>query len=833
MTKTPQPWQLFEQSLSELFGRLIATRLGWKVLQNRPQLTGAQFGKDIQLRFQVPSGQQYEWHIECKNHKEDNPVTKEEILPKLFDLWRSEHHIDVWCIATAHVEIGNALDEMIAALAAQLDLPFAITRLSPQNGDIKRLFACEPDIYKRIYPADAVPVLTVGEITSHIERFGEFLITASSELRVPRRSRWQLVGRHSTSLEADSDDLAASYLRGFETGGWESVAYGWAVLRRSTATVIHDEVAKSRPGFNYRWLIGSAGEGKSTLLRQVAWELADNPENMVLWAEGESDPVRLPSDWLDKVPGGLRVVLCVDGTAHLSGALALRTSGGKLKASRKTVFAILADRGISWRRGVAHRELARWTRPTDVIRIRPLETDEATALVEKLINRNLVMRERADKAIRRILDATTSDRTPGSSWLLPAMMEVTDRDERNFEQILESVVISLESDQNYDAARLLFAASLAQAANRELPADMGRILLQSDVVLRVAIDALESELREQGLAGRRRITSNSAALITPHRVVAEAYISIGVNSDAQRGLFRDVCRDLAAYESLDEFLDVPSAHFRVLDAIVRYLKDVLKAYEQAAILLEAWIEVDPERRNFLAMHRLGMCLQEWVSDLVARPTANPEVVKELIDDSRASFQLTLKTVERLTGAPTSCPPRMRQRLRPTERQAFHAWAVLEDIAGQQFEDESAYLQSAFLGFVSLGAVGRGGRAHERALSCSQLALVLLHLGQYQMAGNVVSALAEISPRNYLLPRQRKMLAKVGQTVPKGGSELLSKVGVYLVPVLAAPEVELRWPEDHGKRVRLLTTAIDGLCGWVSDSSDLCEVRRSIAMGEPA
>ncbi len=305
-------------------------------MKNRPQPPGPQFGKDLQINFQTPDGNVYRWQIECKRHT-TAAVRKEEILPKLFDLWKSDHQIDVWCIASAQVELGNALDEMITSLAGQLDLPFSIARLSPAENDIKSLFACEPDLYRRVYPDEPIPKLTEERKQLCIEQFEQFLLSASTEAKSPRGSRWQLVSQQSIKLEQDIDAWASGYLRGFEPGGWESIAYGWAIPRHSMTADLLNVVAQTTPGFRFCWIIGSAGEGKSTVLRQVAWKLGVQPDTLVLWGSAEADPLRFPDDWLQAISQGTRccamrrwhgaIAWCPGDAAHVDTAFVRRQAG--------------------------------------------------------------------------------------------------------------------------------------------------------------------------------------------------------------------------------------------------------------------------------------------------------------------------------------------------------------------------------------------------------------------------------------------------------------------------------------------------------------------------
>ncbi len=402
------------------------------------------------------------------------------------------------------------------------------------------------------------------------------------------------------------------------------------------------------------------------------------------------------------------------------------------------------------------------------------------------------------------------------------MMEITDHEGRNFEQILESVLVELNSEGNYEASGLLLAAALAQAAKVELLTDMGEQLVGSGQKLRTTLDALETELCEQGL-GRRWGVVNGASLVTHHSVVAEAFVSIGTTSPRQRGLFIDVCHELAATDHLDERDDVPSPHFRVLNAAVNYLIEG-ENYEQAGAILTAWIALDPERRNFLAMHRLGVCLQSWASASIAATDANTELIVNLLDASRRSFREAIEVVLRLRAEPSACPPRMRKRLVPTELQAYHAWAVVEDIAGQQLEHDPSYVQSAYLALLSMKATGTSLGVDDRVGSCSQLVLVLIHLHEYGAAASLVSTISELRPHNYTLNSQRAMLRNAGQRVPEGGVSLLDGALASVIGLVSEKQADLRWPATGDLRTSLLAEVIEGLISWVPEPTELLDLQ---------
>lgn len=806
--------------------RLIETRLGWTLLEHRLQAKGAQLGKDIQTRFRTDEGREFSWHIECKSHKAGSSVTKEEVLPKLFDVWRSAHPIDVWCAALAHVELGNAIDEMLAALAEELELPFSIARLSPAEGAIDRLFACEPDLYRSLYGSD--PEIDDEEIDRRVKAFEQLVLDKSHERRTPRDGRWRLVVPGSLQLATDDDRLATAYLRGYEPGSWEAVAYAWAVPRPSSADPLVDRLKGAAPGFTHTWLIGPAGEGKSTLLHEIALRLAeDEPNSLVFWASASAETVRLPVEWIDLLPAGSRIFVLVDGTERLEGAAALRSRSAGIASRASTVASLFVDRGVSRPKSRARRDLAKWTKKTDVLEIQQMSATEASALANRLVERQLIRPDMASRAKARIAAASTSERTEGTSWLLPTMLELTDPAGRNFEQILESVLIELKADGHYDAALLLLTGALVQASNGGLPNDIGALLCESAPGgLTAVLDALATELTAQRLRVWDRTRQTLAELVTHHRVVAEAFVAIGITSTDQRNVFTEACANLAAVgvNHLDEFGDLPPHHFHILNEAESYLVHQLHAYEQGASLLREWIQLDPNEANFLAMHRLAVCYRDWLTELLAAPQPDMEFARNLAVSARDVFQWSLETAARVLAEPEKCSPRMR---RDPVRQAkitYHAWAALEDVVGQHLEGRRAFLQALLLSLLSFSPTD----SERQVLAAGMVAFQLIHLGEYELAAATTSALIELDAANYTLPNLRSMLRQQRVDIPTGGLQLLRHVIAECATRLLLPEdPQIPWPSNYEQRIRCLDQLLDDAEKWVGQGGELAAARRML------
>ena len=157
-----------------------------------------------------------------------------------------------------------------------------------------------------------------------------------------------------------------------------------------------------------------------------------------------------------------------------------------------------------------------------------LADEEIDALVEKLADMELLHEFSRDEARSRLRG---SDADPDSeTWLLPALMQLTDRDGRGFEQILFDVLLALSDHDAVPAARLLTAVAVCQASHVPLPSALGARVLEGRMDFAEATDALADELAAQ-LDVPTRLTGLSLGtelrygrrLYVHHDVVAEAF----------------------------------------------------------------------------------------------------------------------------------------------------------------------------------------------------------------------------------------------------------------------------------------------------------------------
>ena len=259
----------FEQVLLEFLERVLTSDLGYELLQNSLQAAGTQYGKDIQTRWRDAEGSEYFWHFECKSQK-SGALHQREVLDKVLDVQLSAHRIQVWCLALAHVEPGNWLDERLTWANECLELPFFLDVLSPARGSIKKLFECHPDLYSRLYTDPPTRALDRAERERRLAAFAAFLRESTERGRrqaLRPCGNWLLVSRSRMSDLPANPDQKATYLRGLTpTCPWEAVIHAWAAERASAETPLLSRIAHSEAGFTWHCIVAAGGEGKSTLL---------------------------------------------------------------------------------------------------------------------------------------------------------------------------------------------------------------------------------------------------------------------------------------------------------------------------------------------------------------------------------------------------------------------------------------------------------------------------------------------------------------------------------------------------------------------------------------
>ena len=265
-----------------------------------------------------------------------------------------------------------------------------------------------------------------------------------------------------------TDAQARRYLRGLtETCPWEAIAYGWAVERQSALTPLTDLVQEANPGIALQWLVAAGGEGKSTVLKQLAWDTASRTsDSLVVFARADVTPVGFPTEWLSTVPDdGATVLVCVDGSRNLAGLSAALNEEQNFAERGLRVVVVVTERGNVWRRNRWRIAPRRGSSPA--LLLSPLVNAERDALVALLDDRGLLYTTTREEAAARLARAARgaaeerSRRRAERPWLLPTIMELTDPEGRPFDQILRSVL--LEARRGWRTRRCSSASSYLPA----------------------------------------------------------------------------------------------------------------------------------------------------------------------------------------------------------------------------------------------------------------------------------------------------------------------------------------------------------------------------------
>lgn len=540
--------QAFEDTFENLLRALLESDLGYTLIQLSQQPRGPQFGKDVQARWRTESGEERFWHFECKSHG-GSTIPAKEVADKLWSIARSAHRIDVWCLALSDAEPSSEMDELIAAAPTDLALDFGLTVLSPKRHFIRRLYACHPALYRRQYGTEPMS-LTQAERAGTIEEFGEWLERESVAQKTRTTPQgWTRITVRSLAARSDDGRRARQYLRGLTLGcPWEAVVHGWSVHRPSAEEPLLRVARGSPPGLTYYWLVGAGGEGKSTVLRRVAWQLAnEDPETILLWAD-DTAASAIPVGWLKALPDRTRVVLFVDETRQFLGPSNV-AEDVSWSESGKAIVLILADRGSGWRRH-RNRILPRRLSAQPHL-LGPLGEDERDGLVAALQSRGLlygIAPAEARSRIDRAADGLRSDlrrHRSEKSWLVPTLIQLTDPRDRPFEDILRSVLTDLREAGEAASLRGLLAIALVHAAGSALPKDLAERIVGGPEAWVDARETLIAELEDHLGAPIATGRGLSIEEYQTHGAAASAgFVRAAANDPSLADLLLVVCRQL-------------------------------------------------------------------------------------------------------------------------------------------------------------------------------------------------------------------------------------------------------------------------------------------------
>ena len=729
----------FENTLAKLLQVVLADDLHLRSVQVEPLGGGNQYGADLRVSWLSPEGEPRLWLVECKSDAR-RPLPEEKIGSKLLQVARSAIEPDVWCLALSDVEPSPTARESLADSPRRLGVTFAVTVLSPMQGGIKRLYACHPRLAAQQY-GNAAQSVTRGERTDVIAAFREWLERESRAKPEPVPAGWDLVNPASFELLPDDPGHASRYLRArTATCPWEAIVYGWAVSRPSAEVRLLKVVNEAEAGIAADWLVGAGGEGKSTVLKRVAWEVASDPAWYVLWGEADGGTCQMPIDWIRSRESGARVLVCVDGTKHLTGLRQALDEHELLAAADQTVVVLLVDRGIQWLNNRKRFGLGRKTpRPS---RLGPLAEPERVAVAQALEGRNLLQGKSVDQALNE-LDAAAAgaaDDLPfrrwsrERSWLVPTVMSLTDPAGRGFEEILQSILTQLYDEDQKPALRLLLGIALVHAAGDALPEDVADGLIGGQQGLSVVLDVLSAELEPDGLGSpHARSDTMGRRFLTHGYVVSRGFVAAAGSDGTLRGQLSEVCVGLpeAMRGDYTPANLLPDRLFDILHSVTEYLDGDARMSDQAALLLERWCDIDPTA--WPARHRLVQAILHSLAREVRSSSPDEAWVSVLVARAEAISRDALRTAERVLRDPNRSTRYASYDLAEERRIIYHGWAVAELAVGEPRDarpgSQDRLRRACFLALMALDVCDR-----EQVARCCGVAIQsLFHLGRVEAA----------------------------------------------------------------------------------------------------
>ena len=815
--------QIFETAFAELIKRLLVDDLRYDVGDVRAQTAGPQFGKDLLVRWRDLRGRKYRWAFECKSSRA--PVPFSQVADKLAAMRMSGELVDVWCLVVADTHPSARAAELIAWARQDSGTAFGVEVLSPTEHNLKQLFACHPDLYCRVY-SDTPSSLTRVARQQVLDALATWLLEATQWVTVAHLpAGWtRIEPSWSQQLPNDLRD-ARRFLRGFdEAPPWAAVVHNWAIPRRSVADPLVARLQLSKAGIDCCAVIAAGGEGKSTLLRQVAWRLAASGTDAVLFAERWSAPdsLPIPVDWFESLGAGSTVHLVVDDVLALGGLGTMLERRAEWISEGMRMTLLLAARQPRWLKADVKRVLTRATERELEVPLTPLDPSERRALVQHLFRQGLLQAFTLDQALEVAQSRAMTALPVGRGWLLPLMMQLTDREGRKFEDILASVLEELFQSDAHDSLRLLLAVSMAHATGRGLPSAAAAHLTRSSYA--TASATLLAELDRQ--LSHEVNPSHSVTvedLYTHHQVIAEAFIAEALARPALRPVLLAVADELprAIVPIVDERLLIPRAGFTVLDSIADYLLE-MEMFELLERFYVAWIALDA--RQPAAWHRLGVCYSLWLAAMIESNPADSHMLAALVRQGRDAFAQSAKILPLVFADPATIPlVYRRQRVEDRLRVAHQAAGVFETRAFRALGTRTSYLRARLHGILALS--DEVHTADGRATNTSALN-VLAHAHMYadeaaECAKVAGTALTLALDRERLQPVLVWLKERDIHPTPDRGAlvDVLLDIGTILLEEWDS----LDMASDQAGIRRMLSQALSQVSYWLPGSERLSDL----------
>jgi len=463
-----------------------------------------------------------------------------------------------------------------------------------------------------------------------------------------------------------------------------------------------------------------------------------------LWTDARHAPnaVPLPIKWIESLDEHAKVLVCVDGSRHITDLSAGIEAHWRLRESGKQVVVLLSDRGHDWLRSPTRQRLVRDRQHPDshMTTLRPLDPREQQAIAELLSQSGLLHGRSTDAAVAALRTASDgSTTTPDKPYLLPTLMQLTDPHGRGFETILESVLTDLSQVHDRASLRLLLATALVHGADMGLPRAVATRLTGSRDILATALSALQAELQTQLSSAAQFATEDDDRYFLHHAVVADGLVSAAFHSTEHRETLLALCSDIpdSVRYDRDAQLRLPDDLFELVDSVPWHLDKGLHLYEAAEKFLMSWYATDT--RRFPTLHRAAECATEWLRQELRRSPVNNDLVRELIRKARSAYGRSIAVAQEVLSSEEKPSWFVGYDLRAHEIRAFHGWAVLEGTAAE-IEDHPAKRRSSLLRSVELSLLAfEPNDRRQSRLVCGTLALTLINLELYAEAARVTAA----------------------------------------------------------------------------------------------
>lgn len=135
------------EKLVQPFFKNIFDEMGFSVIQVRKQDSGTQNGFDISVLFFDDNGQEREFFIECKYYTTAK-LDWAEIFNKQLQLEASSHNPTAFIVLSPLRDLSNIDHNVQASVVSKFKYP--VDFWTPDK-DIKKLFALDEDVYKKIF----------------------------------------------------------------------------------------------------------------------------------------------------------------------------------------------------------------------------------------------------------------------------------------------------------------------------------------------------------------------------------------------------------------------------------------------------------------------------------------------------------------------------------------------------------------------------------------------------------------------------------------------------------------------------------------------------------